>query len=178
MTPQDARALQRLLTLATEEFGNRAVYEAALAYADAKVVGLTGNGTRSASGASARLSWSCRARRIRLYRRRRADAFGPRMRRQRCGHLGADARPNWNERTAELVRFSSSALYRDKRGRQLRRPVPFCQATAIRPAEATLRVLSLLRYRRKENQTVRGCYCGIGAGAAIRQYVPGWPPGS
>jgi hypothetical protein len=42
MTPQDTRALQRLLTLATEEFGNKAEYEAALAYADARAVGLTG----------------------------------------------------------------------------------------------------------------------------------------
>ena len=25
-------------------------------------------------------------------------AFGPRMRCERCGHLGADARPNWSER--------------------------------------------------------------------------------
>jgi len=25
--------------------------------------------------------------------------FGPRMRCERCGHLGADARPNWQERT-------------------------------------------------------------------------------
>jgi hypothetical protein len=24
--------------------------------------------------------------------------FGPRMRCERCGHLGADARPNWGER--------------------------------------------------------------------------------
>ena len=24
--------------------------------------------------------------------------FGPRMRCERCGHLGADARPNWQER--------------------------------------------------------------------------------
>jgi hypothetical protein len=23
--------------------------------------------------------------------------FGPRLRCERCGHLGADARPNWNE---------------------------------------------------------------------------------
>jgi hypothetical protein len=27
-------------------------------------------------------------------------AFGPRMRCEQCGHLGADARPNWNERSA------------------------------------------------------------------------------
>ena len=26
--------------------------------------------------------------------------FGPRMRCERCGHLGADARPNWSETTA------------------------------------------------------------------------------
>jgi len=26
--------------------------------------------------------------------------FGPRMRCERCGHLGADARPNWNEMSA------------------------------------------------------------------------------
>jgi len=25
-------------------------------------------------------------------------SFGPRLRYERCGHLGADARPNWNER--------------------------------------------------------------------------------
>lgn len=25
-------------------------------------------------------------------------AFGPHMRCQRCGHLGADARPNWKDR--------------------------------------------------------------------------------
>ena len=29
-------------------------------------------------------------------------SFGPRMRCSRCGHLGADARPNWNERSAWL----------------------------------------------------------------------------
>jgi hypothetical protein len=27
-------------------------------------------------------------------------SFGPRMRCQRCGVVGADVRPNWNERTA------------------------------------------------------------------------------
>ncbi len=27
-------------------------------------------------------------------------SFGPRMRCERCGHLGADARPNWSETTA------------------------------------------------------------------------------
>lgn len=27
-------------------------------------------------------------------------SFGPRMRCQRCGHRGADVRPNWNERPA------------------------------------------------------------------------------
>jgi len=27
-------------------------------------------------------------------------SFGPRLRCERCGHLGADARPNWNERPA------------------------------------------------------------------------------
>jgi len=42
MTPQDTHALQRLLTLASKEFENKAEYEAALAYADTKVVGLTG----------------------------------------------------------------------------------------------------------------------------------------
>jgi hypothetical protein len=26
--------------------------------------------------------------------------FGPRLRCERCGHLGADARPNWSETTA------------------------------------------------------------------------------
>jgi hypothetical protein len=26
-------------------------------------------------------------------------SFGPRMRCTKCGHLGADARPNWNERS-------------------------------------------------------------------------------
>jgi hypothetical protein len=25
-------------------------------------------------------------------------SFGPRLRCERCGHLGADARPNWSER--------------------------------------------------------------------------------
>jgi hypothetical protein len=25
-------------------------------------------------------------------------SFGPRMRCERCGHVGADVRPNWNER--------------------------------------------------------------------------------
>jgi hypothetical protein len=42
MTPQDARALQRLLTWATAKFENNAEFEAALAFADAKVVGLKG----------------------------------------------------------------------------------------------------------------------------------------
>lgn len=42
MTPQDTGALQRLLTLATAEFENKAEHAAALAYADARVVGLTG----------------------------------------------------------------------------------------------------------------------------------------
>jgi len=32
-------------------------------------------------------------------------AFGPRMRCQRCGHLGADARPNWNEYRASGMAF-------------------------------------------------------------------------
>ena len=27
--------------------------------------------------------------------------FGPRKRCERCGHLGADARPNWNERSSD-----------------------------------------------------------------------------
>jgi hypothetical protein len=27
--------------------------------------------------------------------------FGPRLRCQRCGHLGADARPNWSELAAQ-----------------------------------------------------------------------------
>jgi hypothetical protein len=27
-------------------------------------------------------------------------SFGPRMRCDQCGHLGVDARPNWNERAA------------------------------------------------------------------------------
>ena len=29
--------------------------------------------------------------------------FGPRMRCERCGHLGADARPNWSDRSATGV---------------------------------------------------------------------------
>src|SRR5260370_33469054 len=29
-------------------------------------------------------------------------SFGPRMRGSQCGHLGADARPNWAERAARL----------------------------------------------------------------------------
>jgi len=32
-------------------------------------------------------------------------AFGPRMRCQRCGHLGADARPNWSEYRAPGMAF-------------------------------------------------------------------------
>jgi len=33
-------------------------------------------------------------------------SFGPRLRCVRCGHLGADARPNWSERPlAESNRF-------------------------------------------------------------------------
>jgi hypothetical protein len=27
--------------------------------------------------------------------------LGPRMRCERCGHLGADARPNWSERSSD-----------------------------------------------------------------------------
>jgi len=27
----------------------------------------------------------------------RVPSFGPRLRCERCGHLRADARPNWNE---------------------------------------------------------------------------------
>ena len=29
--------------------------------------------------------------------------FGPRMRCERCGHLGADARPNWSDRSTTGV---------------------------------------------------------------------------
>jgi hypothetical protein len=37
--------------------------------------------------------------------------FGPRLRCERCGHLGADARPNWNERDKrEPIARSSNAL--------------------------------------------------------------------
>ena len=37
-------------------------------------------------------------------------AFGPRLRCERCGHLGADARPNWNERDKrEPIARSSNA---------------------------------------------------------------------
>jgi hypothetical protein len=35
-------------------------------------------------------------------------SFGPRMRCERCGHVGADARPNWSERTANGVSRSAS----------------------------------------------------------------------
>jgi hypothetical protein len=30
-------------------------------------------------------------------------SFGPRLRCKVCGHLGADARPNWNERAAACL---------------------------------------------------------------------------
>ena len=38
-------------------------------------------------------------------------SLGPRMRCQRCGQLGADARPNWNERNKQepITRSSSTA---------------------------------------------------------------------
>lgn len=32
---------------------------------------------------------------------RTVPSFGPRMRCERCGHLGAQVRPNWNERAAQ-----------------------------------------------------------------------------
>lgn len=38
-------------------------------------------------------------------------SFGPRLRCERCGHLSADARPNWNER-APVNLFGSPAQNR------------------------------------------------------------------
>ena len=41
-------------------------------------------------------------------------SFGPRLRCERCGHLGADARPNWNEmyKQEPITRASSAASTR------------------------------------------------------------------
>jgi hypothetical protein len=48
-------------------------------------------------------------------------SFGPRMRCSRCGHLGADARPNWSERADVMpggARYSTPGPYDDvKKGR-------------------------------------------------------------
>jgi hypothetical protein len=43
-------------------------------------------------------------------------SFGPRMRCTKCGHLGADARPNWTERSDWLpgrARYRASGPYKD-----------------------------------------------------------------
>jgi hypothetical protein len=87
-----------------------------------------------------------------------------RMRCERCGHLGADARPNWNEHALQSL-FGVARLF-GERGRQLRQPLPFSEAMAISSGGTTLRVLALLQDCRKENQLVRNRYCGTGA--AIR----------
>ena len=39
-------------------------------------------------------------------------SLGPRMRCQRCGQLGADARPNWNERNKQEPITRSSSIAR------------------------------------------------------------------
>jgi hypothetical protein len=37
-------------------------------------------------------------------------SFGPRLRCERCGHLGADARPNWAERAPRPL-FGTAAIH-------------------------------------------------------------------
>jgi hypothetical protein len=37
-------------------------------------------------------------------------SFGPRMRCEQCGHLGADARPNWSERSTIGVVARSNSI--------------------------------------------------------------------
>jgi hypothetical protein len=48
-------------------------------------------------------------------------SFGPRMRSTKCGHLGADARPNWKERADYMpggARYQAQGPYKEvKRGK-------------------------------------------------------------
>src|SRR5674476_752598 len=61
-------------------------------------------------------------------------SFGPRLRCERCGHLGADARPNWNE------------MYK---------PEPITRATNVRYCADNDRIIAAQRMTRCANNGYR-----------------------